>query len=75
MSQQIGMWTYPPIGKVAVMNSGLRVMVWAHEGENVDCFTGCATNKRITGGNSSTMWRIDRIQAIDEPSKHETSFS
>lgn len=69
------MWTYPPIGKVAVMGDGLRVMVWANEGEHVECFTGFATNKLIKGGNSSTMWRIDRIQSIDEPSKHEAQFS
>ena len=40
MTAQLGLWPYPIIGAVAVMDSGARIEVWPDEGCDPDCFAG-----------------------------------
>lgn len=63
---------YPPVGKVAVMDSGARIEVWGDESESADCFTGLLLrdgqphNRRVVF-DLSVMWDRTRIDHIEDP--------
>ena len=63
---------YPPVGKVAVMEGGARIEVWANESESPDCFTGLMLREgrsyaRRVVLDLSCMWLRSSIRHIEEP--------
>ena len=51
-----------PIGATAVMQSGTRIKVWGHEGQDPNCFTGI----ELATGDASCMWDRTKIAEVIE---------
>lgn len=65
---------YPPIGMIAVMNSGCRIEVWHDESESADCFTGLLlkdgrSHAQRVVFDLSCMWGREFIDHIEEPTE------
>lgn len=63
---------YPPVGKIAVMESGCRIEIWANESESGDCFSGLLLQEGRTYHQRvvfdlSCMWDRSKIGHIEEP--------
>ena len=74
------LWPYPEIGKIAVTQSGARIVIWPDEGDEPQCFTGQlleegASAACIAVHNVSVLWRRDAIIKIDEPTAHDRALS
>ncbi|MRX33196.1 hypothetical protein [Aminobacter sp. MDW-2] len=54
---------YPPVGKIAVMQSGARIEVWDNDSDSAGCFTGLL----LKGGDLSCMWDRTKVDHIEEP--------
>ncbi|WP_425359556.1 hypothetical protein, partial [Borborobacter arsenicus] len=69
--QWAGPLFYPPVGKIAVLDSGSEI-VWHDESESADCFTGLlpkdgrSPNQRVVF-DLSCMWGRQFIHHIEEP--------
>lgn len=50
------------IGAIAVMQSGTRVKVWGHDGDDPNCFTGI----ELATGDASCMWDRAKIAEVIE---------
>lgn len=64
---------YPPVGKIAVTNSGDRIEVWPDESDRPGCFTGLLLKEGRTIEEKRvfdlcTMWDRGAIDHIEEPS-------
>lgn len=55
---------YPPVGQIAVMQSGARIEVWDNESDSAGCFTGLL----LKDGDLSCMWDRTKVDHIEEPS-------
>lgn len=69
---------YPPIGKIAVMNSGARIEIWGNESDSADCFTGMMLDAGSSYGKRivfdlSCMWGREHIDHIEEPTEADKS--
>ncbi|NTJ67547.1 hypothetical protein G6M50_06185 [Agrobacterium rhizogenes] len=69
---------YPPIGKIAVMNSGARIEIWGNESDSADCFTGLLLDAGASYGKRvvfdlSCMWGREYIDHIEEPTEADKS--
>lgn len=72
--QWAGPLFYPPVGMIAVMNSGARIEVWGDESDSADCFTGLLLDVRASYGKRvvfdlSCMWGRQHIDHIEEPTE------
>lgn len=70
--QWAGPLFYPPVGMIAVTNSGSRIEVWPDESESIDCFTGLMlldgrSRAQIIVQDLSCMWDRLQIHHIEEP--------
>lgn len=83
-NQEVGMtyvdWPgplfYPPVGKVAVLDSGSRIEVWHDESESADCFTGLLlkdgrTDSQRVVFDLSCMWDRQSVNHIEEPTAED----
>lgn len=66
---------YPPVGMIAVMDSGCRIEVWGDESESADCFTGLLLEdgsdaKRVVF-DLSCMWGRLYIDHIEQPTEDD----
>lgn len=67
---------YPPVGKIAVLNSGARIEVWDDESESADCFTGLLLDAGASYGKRvvfdlSCMWGREHIDHVEEPTESD----
>lgn len=67
---------YPPVGMVAVTNSGERIEIWANESEDDKCFTGLLLKDGRTYGQRvifdlSSLWMREAIDHIEEPTEDD----
>ncbi|GAA2817086.1 hypothetical protein EDC40_103673 [Aminobacter aminovorans] len=72
--QWAGPLFYPPVGMIAVMDSGSRIEVWPDESESKDCFTGVMllegrTDDQRAVFDTSCMWGRCFIDHIEEPTE------
>lgn len=65
---QLGLWPYPPVGMIAVMTTGRRILVWAPEADDADCFTGIA----LDCGDASTFWDRASVAKVEPPQPNES---
>lgn len=72
--QWAGPLFYPPVGMIAVMDSGSRIEVWHDESESAYCFTGLL----LMDGRSHTqrvvfdlscLWSREFIDHIEAPTE------
>lgn len=78
--QWAGPLFYPPVGMIAVMDSGSRIEVWHDESESADCFTGLLLKDGRTDGQRvvfdlSCMWSREFIHHIEEPTEADLQLS
>ncbi|MGN6537383.1 MAG: hypothetical protein ACTHKQ_16855 [Mesorhizobium sp.] len=74
--QWAGPLFYPPVGMIAVMDSGSRIEVWHDESESADCFTGLLLKDGRSHGQRvvfdlSCMWGRQFIHHIEEPTDED----
>lgn len=70
---------YPHVGKVAVMDGGARIEVWANESESPDCFTGLMLREGRSYAQRvvldlSCMWLRACIHHIEEPTADDIAL-
>lgn len=65
---------YPPVGMIAVTQSGERIEIWHNESDNADCFTGLllkdgrTLTQRVVFDLSS-LWMRTAIDHVEEPTE------
>lgn len=74
--QWAGPLFYPPVGMIAVTDSGSRIEVWHNESESADCFTGLLLKDGRTEGQRvvfglSCIWLRRFIDHIEEPTDED----
>lgn len=70
---------YPPVGKIAVMGSGVRIEIWPNESD-ADCFTGLLLDHQASYGKRvvmdlSCMWDRTKIERIEEPTTEDLKIT
>lgn len=70
---------YPPVGKIAVLNSGARIEVWDDESESAECFTGLLlakdrTRTQVVIFDLSCCWVREFIDHIEEPTEADLAL-
>lgn len=74
--QWAGPLFYPPVGMIAVMDSGSRIEVWHDESESAGCFTGLllkdgrSHSQRVVF-DLSCMWSRQFIDHIEPPNEDD----
>lgn len=74
--QWAGPLFYPPVGMIAVMDSGSRIEIWHDESESAECFTGLLLKDGRTHGQRvvfdlSCMWAREFIHHVEEPTESD----
>lgn len=73
--QWAGPLFYPPVGKIAVLDSGSRIEIWDDESESAACFTGLllmdGTYAQRVVFDLSCMWGRQFIDHIEEPTEDD----
>lgn len=79
MTEQLGLFPYPPVGKVAVTKGGPRIAIWPDEGDDLRCFTGqCFDYRDLTSARVhgvSTMWLRSAIERVEAPTESDLALS
>lgn len=67
---------YPPVGRVAVMKSGNRVMVWPEEGHDARCFAGQLLEQGASPISAvSAMWLRSAVIRCEAPTADDRASS